>query len=638
MGEAEHSRSGFLDRQTREKIDAACEWGILGLVLAALVFSPLALGAVRLSEFVVVQFLTVGILALWLTRYWLGKTHRLLWTPVCWPAAAFVAYAVFRYAGAEIESVARQELVRVLVYATLFFAVLNNLHRQQPTRILALTLVGLGAALSFYALYQWLTHSEKVWHFLRPRCYFLRASGSYICPDHLAGLLLMLMPLALAYTLLGRFKTIPRVLLGYAALLMTVGLAVTVSYGAWLALAAVLAVFFWFLFRTPSHRLAAVVCIAILAVFSAIFYFASLRPRARVEQSQTVHIERTPWKGIWPATWRMWLDHPWLGVGPGHFDFRYRQYRLESPREQNRPGRAHNDYLNALADWGVVGAALVAAAWGALLWGVLRGWRFIRRTASDLNPRKSNKSAFVLGASLGLLGLLIEAFADFNFHIPANAMVAVTLMAMISSHLRFATDRFWVTQRRAGRALGTLVLGAAMVWLAGQGWKSARAQYWLGRAAAAGNASAQLAALEKAFAIDSRDSETAYAIGENLRQQSLAGGQDPTGRAADAIGWLRRAIALNPYDPYACLRVGQCVHGLGYPEEAAEWFDRALKLDPNSYYMLAHAGWHALELGRRDPARAWLEKSLRLKPSGNPLAEACLKRLSGAAPPAATAP
>ena len=48
------------------------------------------------------------------------------------------------------------------------------------------------------------------------------------------------------------------------------------------------------------------------------------------------------------------------------YDYRFRQFR--PAKVQLRPGWAHNDYLNALAEWGIVGTGLVAAAW------VLLGW------------------------------------------------------------------------------------------------------------------------------------------------------------------------------------------------------------------------------------------------------------------------
>ena len=45
-------------------MDNWCERGILGLVLAILVFGPLATGAVRTPDFLVIQALTSGVLLL----------------------------------------------------------------------------------------------------------------------------------------------------------------------------------------------------------------------------------------------------------------------------------------------------------------------------------------------------------------------------------------------------------------------------------------------------------------------------------------------------------------------------------------------------------------------------------------------
>src|SRR5438270_4555519 len=105
----------------RERLDNWCEKGILVLVLAVLVFGPLATGAVRPLEFLIIQALTVGTVLLWLLRLWLKPEPRLLWPPICWTVVAFVIYAIIRYQQAEIEFVARQELIRILVYAFLFF-------------------------------------------------------------------------------------------------------------------------------------------------------------------------------------------------------------------------------------------------------------------------------------------------------------------------------------------------------------------------------------------------------------------------------------------------------------------------------------------------------------------------------------
>ena len=50
---------------------------------------------------------------------------------VGWVVLAFVLYAVARYLTADIEYVARLEMIQVLMYAFLFFAIVNNLYRQE---------------------------------------------------------------------------------------------------------------------------------------------------------------------------------------------------------------------------------------------------------------------------------------------------------------------------------------------------------------------------------------------------------------------------------------------------------------------------------------------------------------------------
>src|SRR5207244_8975711 len=104
-------------------------------------------------------------------------------------------------------------------------------------------------AISLYALYQFTTGSERVWHFIRPAGYQGRGSGTYICPNHLAGFLEMLLPLGLAYTLTGRLGHLLRVFLGYASLVILAGIGVTLSRGGWLAAGVALLVFCGLLIR-----------------------------------------------------------------------------------------------------------------------------------------------------------------------------------------------------------------------------------------------------------------------------------------------------------------------------------------------------------------------------------------------------
>src|SRR5438093_1422235 len=226
----------------REVLDRWCERGILGLVLAILVFGPLATGAVRPLEFLVIQGMTMGVMTFWFLRLWVSPKPQFLWAPLCWLVVAFTAYAIIRYLTCDIEYAGRKELIRILVYAFLFFAILNNLHRQESIQAISLALVFLAMAISFYAVYQFLTDSTRVWHVFTQ--YNHRASGTYICPNHLGGFLEMLLPLGLAYTVASRLKPLLKVFLGYATLVMLAGIAATVSRGTFLATTLALLLFF----------------------------------------------------------------------------------------------------------------------------------------------------------------------------------------------------------------------------------------------------------------------------------------------------------------------------------------------------------------------------------------------------------
>src|SRR5205085_11160874 len=107
---------------------------------------------------------------------------------------------------------------------------------------------------------------------------------------------------------------------------------------------------------------------------------------------------------LWKPAVRLWRENIWWGIGPNHYNYRFREYRPQT--EQRQPDRVHNDYLNTLTDWGIVGTALVIAAWFFLGTGIFKTWRFVRGNSGDLGGGNSNKFATVLGTSLGLLAIL----------------------------------------------------------------------------------------------------------------------------------------------------------------------------------------------------------------------------------------
>src|ERR1051325_3714160 len=418
----------------RAVLDKWCERGILALVLAILLFTPLAFGGcpqppagfaldfLLVDTFQVVQWLTVALVVLWAARLWLSPRPALLWPPICWAVLAFTVYAVARYLTADIEYPARLEFIRFLVYGFLFFVILNNLHRQESVQTIAISLIILAVGVSGYAFYQFATGSTRVWHVFTD--YQHRASGTYICPNHLGGFLEMLVPVGLGYTLTGRVKPVTRIVLGYSTLVMLAGIAVTVSRGTWLSASMAVLFFFVALLFHRTFRLPAMVFLGLILVCGFLFlprsYFFQARARNVVVNGKVYDDLRFL---LWEPAIKVWKQNFWWGAGPGLFDYRFRQYRPEIV--QHQPDRVHNDYLNVLADWGLTGAAIMAAGWCLLGISAVKTFQAIKSSADLSGRRTSNKFAFVVGGTLGLFAILIHSMVDFNINIPANALIAV---------------------------------------------------------------------------------------------------------------------------------------------------------------------------------------------------------------------
>lgn len=616
----------------RETLDRWLERGILALVLLVLVLGPVLLGGTRQVDFVLLQGLTAAAGVLWLARFWVNPKHRIQWPPICWAVIGFVSLALIRYSQAEVEYPARWELMRIVTYALIFLIVLNNLHRQETTQVLTYTLMGLGMVLSVYAIYQYLTNSPTVLGYAKPLQYKGRGSGTYICPNHLAGLLELILPLGLANLFLSKAKPVPKIILGYMSLAILGGIAVTVSRGGWVATALTLLIVFGLLLRYRSYRIPALLGVLIIAIGVYGFTKYASQPKKRFTNMFTPgQLEDTSIRSsLWKPAVQMWQDHPWLGVGPAHFDVYWRQYR---PVEvQTRPYWPHNDYLSALSEWGAVGGGIILLALVLLGAGFAKTWRFVHRTQNDLAARRSDRAAFVMGSGLGIFSLLIHSLVDFNMQIPANAILAIALMAALTSHLRFATDNFWVTPRLLGRILATLVLVPAIYFLSTQGWRGFREHRLLEQANVTPYRSQRLELWLKAFQIDPRNDDTAFRIGEAYRRESWNGNEGYEILASGAMRWFEIGMRLNPFESQHALRYGMCLDWLGRHAQAEVFMKWALKLDPNSYYITALQGWHAMEKGELLEARMWFERSLKLNWYDNSIARQYLdvvnKRLS----------
>lgn len=112
----------------------------------------------------------------------------------------------------------------------------------------------------------------------------------------------------------------------------------------------------------------------------------------------------------WSCAIRMFYDKPFLGWGPGTYQFYYAPYQLSKDRtiistNFGTNGNAHSEYLGALCEQGLIGSLLVfALLFGTLYWGY-----HLVYTVTDKNMR-----LLTIGVFLGILTYFVHGFLN-NF-------------------------------------------------------------------------------------------------------------------------------------------------------------------------------------------------------------------------------
>jgi putative inorganic carbon (hco3(-)) transporter len=122
---------------------------------------------------------------------------------------------------------------------------------------------------------------------------------------------------------------------------------------------------------------------------------------------------------IFKDTWRIVHDHPWTGTGLGTLEIVFPRY--ESYYDGRVVDHAHNDYLELLADTGLIGGTFM------LGFVALLGWRGISNLRAAKDPMYRS---FYCGSVVACTGLLLHSIVDFNLHIPSNALLFLLLAAM----------------------------------------------------------------------------------------------------------------------------------------------------------------------------------------------------------------
>jgi O-antigen ligase len=116
---------------------------------------------------------------------------------------------------------------------------------------------------------------------------------------------------------------------------------------------------------------------------------------------------------LWADAFRMFPRFPVLGAGFNAFGTSYTRYQRVERYEWY--GEAHNEYLQALLDTGLVGAALVAALLALL---------------ARAGLRAASAGALEAGVLGGIFACCVHNVVDFNWQIPANAATFAALSGL----------------------------------------------------------------------------------------------------------------------------------------------------------------------------------------------------------------
>lgn len=344
--------------------------------------------------------------------------------------------------------------------AMVFGLCLQLLNTPERLRTIGLVIVASGVFQSCYAIMTILGGTDfDILGIRSPYWASGSASGTFINRNHLAGYLEMCLSVgiglmianlsshhssdmtwrerlrSLLHTLLGP-KTRQRLLL----IAMVIALVMTRSRmgnTAFFSAMGISAVIGFLVFKQRSRSMVMLFgSMVVIDVFIISAWFGLDKLAARLEQTAdkrefrlNVNHDALPW-----------LQEHWLtGSGAGSFTSVFPSYRsADIPLFFDY---AHNDYLQILGEYGLIGASFFAAIALYSLW-----------TAFKVQRERHNPlmQGMAFGSMMGIISLLIHSSTDFNLHIPANAALFTTLcaIAFVSRHMQSTTEK----SRRRHRA------------------------------------------------------------------------------------------------------------------------------------------------------------------------------------------
>ena len=339
------------------------------------------------------------------------------------------------------------------------------------------------------------------------------------------------------------------------------------------------------------------------------------------ERASTTLDETDPSRSMRVVLWKNTIDmiaaHP-FGVGPGNYEYHLPAFRSMTQQRQWKELKgnlvlaaynAHNEYLEYLAETGIVGFLAIVT----LLAGILR--RGLRYLAGG---REWTDGSVAAAGCLGAVGAaLVHALFSFNFQDPVSGtlfwVIAGVLVSLTAQETRW---EFSISLNSTARRVALIVVGIAIgIVSINCGGRILIADGYYLKGIQRFNEGHGLEAIEAMRqASEWRDGDFrhhqmlavfTFTVGEAAGTDTELG----LTMCAEAESALRRSLSLHPNNARALRLLGKVLLGVDRGEEAVPLLRRTVELDPleaANYGLLADAyrlaGDHARALESRKQA------------------------------------
>ena len=428
----------------------------------------------------------------------------------------------------------------------------------------------------------------------------------------------------LSYVVLGK-QTVLRILLAAGAVVVVAGLIYSGSRGGWISF--VIGGGVWLVFLVVNLKRDKSRLFAPIAILGTVLVVVGGATSAGVIQRMTEkrHLESDPDLDLQvdlseadggrfafqQMGFEIFQDEPIFGSGPRAFSYRsLEKWDLDSlGMRDGLPVFAHNEYVQVLSDYGLVGfLLLLAVVFGHGILGLIRVY------LGDADSREI--MIWTIGAAGGLVAMLAQSFFSFLFHFPACLALAALQLGLFASPQSRSRVRVGVSGRIMG--LMGLALAISLVMIGLPLGKSYRLQLQ-GREELAGvmtkddafrayeilTAAGNLANEPEFSELIARDATTRAIEAEEDGDLELA--RDYNLRAKKA---LERALELNPYLGEGIVGIPLLDDKLGNFSEAEKGHKIAMsKLWTREYTLRPHF----------NAARSSFFKSFRVQDTGDSL-------------------